>query len=159
MRCVFSAILELSSSVWHTECSSSGIKRMRNLGCVHHPNAEVLIRCAALALGVCEALQQSPRITVTDRRVVAWCPTCADPCAPGQRCGGAGLMFVRPHPAGTADLVNIAVVLGFDAAVLYLCGFKALMYLALGTVMGGGMHPMAGHLISEHYMFIKARER
>jgi hypothetical protein len=55
--------------------------------------------------------------------------------------------------------VNIAVVLGFDAAVLYLCGFKALMYLALGTVMGGGMHPMAGHLISEHYMFIKARHR
>ena len=57
--------------------------------------------------------------------------------------------------AGPADLVNIAVVLGFDAAVLYLCGFKALIYLALGTVMGGGMHPMAGHLISEHYMFIK----
>ena len=69
------------------------------------------------------------------------------------------LTFVLASPCvGTADLVNMAVVLGFDAAVLYLCGFKALMYLALGTVMGGGMHPMAGHLISEHYMFIKVRE-
>ena len=66
---------------------------------------------------------------------------------------------LRPLSAGPADLVNIAVVLGFDVVVLYLCGFKALMYLALGTVMGGGMHPMAGHLISEHYMFIKVRHR
>ena len=56
-------------------------------------------------------------------------------------------------------MVNIAVVLGFDAAVLYFCGFKALIYLLLGTVMGGGMHPMAGHLISEHYMFIKVRQQ
>ena len=53
--------------------------------------------------------------------------------------------------------MNIAVVIGFDLAVLYFCGFKALIYLLLGTVMGGGMHPMAGHLISEHYMFIKVR--
>ena len=65
----------------------------------------------------------------------------------------------RCFAAGPADLVNIAVVLGFDAAVLYTCGFKALIYLLLGTVMGGGMHPMAGHLISEHYMFIKVRQR
>ncbi len=64
----------------------------------------------------------------------------------------------RRFPAGPADLVNIAVVLGFDAAVLYTCGFKALIYLLLGTVMGGGMHPMAGHLISEHYMFIKVSQ-
>lgn len=58
-----------------------------------------------------------------------------------------------------ADLVNIAVVLSFDAALLYTCGIKSLVYLLLGTVMGGGMHPMAGHLISEHYMFIKVRAR
>lgn len=57
--------------------------------------------------------------------------------------------------AGSADLVNAAVVLGFDAVLLYTCGIKSLAYLLAGTVMGGGLHPMAGHLISEHYMFVK----
>ena len=51
--------------------------------------------------------------------------------------------------------MNIAVVLSFDAALLYTCGIKSLAYLLAGTVMGGGLHPMAGHLISEHYMFVK----
>lgn len=59
--------------------------------------------------------------------------------------------------AGTADVVNLALVLGFDAAVLYFMGVKALAYLLLGTLLGGGLHPMAGHLIAEHYMFLKAR--
>lgn len=51
--------------------------------------------------------------------------------------------------------MNIAVVLSFDAAVLYFCGVKSIVYLLAGTVFGGGLHPMAGHLISEHYMFVK----
>lgn len=57
--------------------------------------------------------------------------------------------------AGTADVVNVALVVGFDAAILYFMGFKALMYLLVGVVLGGGLHPMAGHLIAEHYMFLK----
>lgn len=56
-------------------------------------------------------------------------------------------------------MVNLALVLGFDAAVLYCTGVKALAYLLLGTLLGGGLHPMAGHLIAEHYMFLKARAR
>lgn len=52
------------------------------------------------------------------------------------------------------DLVNIAIVLGFDAAVLYFWGFKSLLYLLLGSLLGGGLHPLAGHLIAEHYMFV-----
>jgi hypothetical protein len=61
--------------------------------------------------------------------------------------------------AGTADVVNLALVLGFDAAVLHFMGFKSLMYLLLGVVLGGGLHPIAGHLIAEHYMFLKVRVR
>ena len=63
-------------------------------------------------------------------------------------------MFSCMH-AGTADVVNVALVIGFDAGVLYFWGFKALMYLLVGVVLGGGLHPMAGHLIAEHYMFLK----
>ena len=37
-------------------------------------------------------------------------------------------------------------------------GFKSLMYLLIGVVLGGGLHPMAGHLIAEHYMFLKVSQ-
>jgi sphingolipid delta-4 desaturase len=67
-------------------------------------------------------------------------------------------VVIRPKKVGPADLVNIAVVLAFDATVVYTCGFKSIIYLLLGTVFGGGLHPMAGHLISEHYMFVKGQE-
>lgn len=52
-------------------------------------------------------------------------------------------------------MVNVALVVGFDAGILYFMGFKSLMYLLIGVVLGGGLHPMAGHLIAEHYMFLK----
>ncbi|KAK9826800.1 hypothetical protein WJX81_002217 [Elliptochloris bilobata] len=67
-------------------------------------------------------------------------------------------IIIKPKPVGMADMVNLALVLGFDAAVLYLAGVKALAYLLLGTLLGGGLHPMAGHLIAEHYMFLKGQE-
>jgi len=73
--------------------------------------------------------------------------------------GEPGEATPRTRRAGAADLVNLAVVLGFDAAVLYLAGAKALAYLLLGTLLGGGLHPMAGHLIAEHYMFLTVRGR
>ena len=54
-----------------------------------------------------------------------------------------------------ADVVNLVVVLGFDALLLYCWGLKSLAYLLVGVVAGGGLHPLGGHLIAEHYMFLK----
>jgi sphingolipid delta-4 desaturase len=67
-------------------------------------------------------------------------------------------VIIRPKPVATADVVNAVVVLAFDAAVLYTCGLKSLLYLAFGSWWGGGLHPMAGHLIAEHYSFYKGQE-
>lgn len=47
-----------------------------------------------------------------------------------------------------ADLVNWALVIGTDVGVLYFLGFKSLVYLLAGSLLGGGLHPMAGHLIA-----------
>lgn len=63
-------------------------------------------------------------------------------------------LIIRPKPVGIADVVNWGLVLTFDGALLYTCGFKSLLYLLMGTVFGGGLHPIAGHLIQEHYMFV-----
>ena len=63
-------------------------------------------------------------------------------------------LLVRPKPVGLTDVINWGLVLTFDGVLLYTFGFKSLLYLVLGTVFGGGMHPIAGHLIQEHYMFV-----
>lgn len=53
-----------------------------------------------------------------------------------------------PVPAALADVANWALVLGVDGAVLYFWGVKSLAYLLAGSLLGGGLHPMAGHLIA-----------
>lgn len=67
-------------------------------------------------------------------------------------------LIIRPKPVGIADVINWGLVLTFDGALLYTCGFKSLLYLLMGTVFGGGLHPIAGHLIQEHYMFVTGQE-
>ena len=63
-------------------------------------------------------------------------------------------LIIRPKPVGMADVINWGLVLAFDGVLLYTLGFKSLLYLVLGTLFGGGLHPIAGHLIQEHYMFV-----
>lgn len=62
-------------------------------------------------------------------------------------------LFLKPKPPGLWEFVNLVVQAGLDVGVVYLWGWKALGYLLLSTFVGGGMHPMAGHFISEHYVF------
>ncbi len=51
-------------------------------------------------------------------------------------------------------LVGIAV----DAALAYFLGWKSLVYLLGGSLLCMGLHPMAGHIISEHYLWDKVRD-
>jgi len=67
-------------------------------------------------------------------------------------------LVVRPKKPDASDVLCLALVLGFDAGVLYFWGPKSLAYLLAGTLLGGGLHPMAGHLIAEHYCFVSGQE-
>lgn len=67
-------------------------------------------------------------------------------------------LVLNPKPPGLWEASNFLVQLTFDAALLYFCGWKSFAYLILATFLGGGMHPMAGHFISEHYVFQKGQE-
>ena len=62
-------------------------------------------------------------------------------------------LFVRPLPMQPLEALNFITQIAFDIAVFMLLGPKSLVYMIAGSFMGMGLHPVAGHFISEHYMF------
>jgi sphingolipid delta-4 desaturase len=71
---------------------------------------------------------------------------------------GVRPLWVRPKKVTGGDVVNWILVMGCNAAILYFWGLKSLVYLFAGSILGGGLHPLAGHLIAEHYQFEKGQE-
>ena len=71
---------------------------------------------------------------------------------------GVRPLIVRPKAAHMGDVINWILVMGTNAAILYFWGIKSLFYLFAGSILGGGIHPLAGHLISEHYQFVPGQE-
>ncbi|XP_064651546.1 sphingolipid delta(4)-desaturase DES1-like [Lineus longissimus] len=62
-----------------------------------------------------------------------------------------------PKPITSLELINLALQLSFDALIYQIFGSKALVYLFMGTMFGLGLHPLAGHFISEHYLYNKGQ--
>jgi len=62
-------------------------------------------------------------------------------------------VVMRPKALRSADLLNYLIVICSDALLVYLCGWRALVYLISSTLLGMGLHPVAGHFIAEHYVF------
>jgi len=46
----------------------------------------------------------------------------------------------------------------FNAVILWTFGTRSLAYLVCGTLLAMGLHPVAGHFISEHYVFKPGHE-
>ena len=67
-------------------------------------------------------------------------------------------LFIRPKTITPLEIVNIVIQVLFDCTVYYFLGPKPLFYMIGGTLMGTGLHPLSGHFIAEHYMFIKGIE-
>jgi sphingolipid delta-4 desaturase len=65
---------------------------------------------------------------------------------------------IKPKELGTWEIINIVVQVTFDALILYFLGVKAFSYLIIGTFLGLGLHPAAGHFIAEHYEFVSGVE-
>lgn len=62
--------------------------------------------------------------------------------------------FVKsPKPLTNWEVINFIVQVLFSLGIYYFIGFKSLFYLFMGTYFTLGFHPVAGHFISEHYLF------
>jgi len=67
-------------------------------------------------------------------------------------------LFVKPKTPGVWDITNWVIVLGGDAVIIYTLGGKAAAYMFLSIFLGSGLHPVAGHFIAEHYVFLAGQE-
>uniref|UniRef100_A0A090XDI1 Putative fatty acid desaturase n=1 Tax=Ixodes ricinus TaxID=34613 RepID=A0A090XDI1_IXORI len=68
---------------------------------------------------------------------------------------GAGLPQASHRPRRWS---TSSYQLAFDALVYKFCGGRVLFYMIGGSLMAMGLHPVAGHFVSEHYMFKKGYE-
>jgi sphingolipid delta-4 desaturase len=60
-------------------------------------------------------------------------------------------VLMNPKAYTTKEALNLLSVVSFDAALCYFVGPKALAFNLVSTVLGMGLHPVAGHFIAEHY--------
>jgi sphingolipid delta-4 desaturase len=67
-------------------------------------------------------------------------------------------LFVHPKRPSAAEVANVAIQLAFNAAIFHFWGGKALAYLPISSLIVMGLHPIAGHYISEHYVFREGQE-
>jgi len=71
---------------------------------------------------------------------------------------GVRPLLVKPKSPTRWEAINNIVVLSFDVALVYFVNWQALAYLIASTLLGMGLHPVAGHFIAEHYAFVKGVE-
>lgn len=67
-------------------------------------------------------------------------------------------LVVNPKPISPLEIQNAVVQLTVDLMIYYLWGLKPIVYLIAGSILGMGLHPISGHFIAEHYMFLKGHE-
>lgn len=67
-------------------------------------------------------------------------------------------LVVNPKPVSQLELLNVIVQLTFDVLLVWLWGPKPLVYLIAGSVLCMGLHPVSGHFIAEHYMYLTGIE-
>ncbi|XP_061914982.1 sphingolipid delta(4)-desaturase DES1 [Entelurus aequoreus] len=67
-------------------------------------------------------------------------------------------LCINPKPISQLEVTNVAVQLIFDILLYRVWGVKPIVYMLAGSMLGMGLHPISGHFIAEHYMFLKGHE-
>src|SRR5688572_9866034 len=67
-------------------------------------------------------------------------------------------LFMIPLPLNRWLVTNFIVQFAFDALIYWAWGEKALAYLPISALLTMGLHPMAGHYLTEHYVIAPPQE-
>uniref|UniRef100_A0A8C6Z4L0 sphingolipid 4-desaturase n=2 Tax=Nothoprocta perdicaria TaxID=30464 RepID=A0A8C6Z4L0_NOTPE len=67
-------------------------------------------------------------------------------------------LYVNPKTITQMEIFNALVQFSVDLVIYYFWGLKPIIYLIAGTILCMGLHPISGHFIAEHYMFLKGYE-
>ena len=67
-------------------------------------------------------------------------------------------MTMKQAPWDKWQVYNWVFQFGMMAILIPFMGWQGLAYLLLGLVFAGGLHPTAGHFISEHFVFKPGQE-
>jgi sphingolipid delta-4 desaturase len=62
-------------------------------------------------------------------------------------------MFIKAQEITRYHVMNWVSQIAFDAVIYSYFGWRPLAYYVLCIFLAGGLHPCAGHFISEHYVF------
>lgn len=66
-------------------------------------------------------------------------------------------LFINPKPIEPLEFANIVVQLIFDLIIVVAFGWHILAYMIGGSILAMGLHPVAGHFISEHTLLFHDR--
>lgn len=64
-------------------------------------------------------------------------------------------LFIQPKPLTRLEALNTIVQITFDALIVYWLGWHILIYMIGGSILAMGLHPVAGHFISEHTLMFE----
>jgi sphingolipid delta-4 desaturase len=67
-------------------------------------------------------------------------------------------MTVKRLPVNRWVIVNLIFQLVVSVLMIYFAGWQTVLYLLLSLFLSGGLHPIAGHFIAEHYVFKEGQE-
>jgi sphingolipid delta-4 desaturase len=67
-------------------------------------------------------------------------------------------MMIHPIKINKWQVINIVTQICVMAVFFMFAGWNGLLYLLLSDFIEGSFHPVAGHFISEHYVFKKDQE-
>lgn len=62
-------------------------------------------------------------------------------------------VLAYPKPVRAMEVLNFVTTLSFDAMLVYYFGWGPVLFNVASTLLGMGLHPVAGHFIAEHYLF------
>ncbi|CAG2177580.1 unnamed protein product, partial [Oppiella nova] len=64
-------------------------------------------------------------------------------------------LFVHPKKPTLLEFANVVTQLSFDFVIGQTLGWHVVAYMVCGSLIAMGLHPVAGHFISEHYIMFK----